>query len=50
MDMYIEEPSLPGSAEPYFLFVTATTLKGKSAIEGKLTLEGKPAKQKEIVS
>ena len=50
MEMYIEEPGLPGSAEPYFIFVTATTLKGKSAIEGQMTLEGKPAKQRETLS
>ena len=50
METYIEEPGLPGSAEPYFLFVTATNLKGKSAIERQMTLEGKPTKQNEIVS
>ena len=43
METDIEGLGLPGSAEPCLLCTAATISKGKSAIEGQILLEGKPA-------
>ena len=48
METDIEGPGLPGSAEPCLLCAAATILKGKSAIEGQIILEGKPANNEKI--
>ena len=46
MEMDIEGPGLPGSAEPRILCTAATISKGRSAFDRQMLLESEPVNNK----